>query len=172
IRLSLDLNLGKDDVEAPSVTSWNNIYRTNPQYPVFWPGGYPTNIPSDYGDHPSIIHTGGAGYNNTDIKRFTGKFSYGVNISKIEGLGFDGYFSYSDRSSHGKSWRTPWTYYGYNFDTGEVIPFAGGYLPNPDLSETIDNDNNYLINFRVKYERQFNDHFLNAFIAGEQSRGR
>src|SRR5690606_15581204 len=76
ITLSLDLNAGMDDQMEPAQTSWFYIYAANPQYPVYWPGGYPSSIPSDYGENPAITHTGGSGYDNSKVKRFTGKFSY------------------------------------------------------------------------------------------------
>ncbi len=172
ITLSLDLNVGLDDRVTPRNTNWYYIYASNPQYPVYWPGGYPSNPPSDYGDHPMVTNTGASGYAKQVDKRFSGKFSYDINIPWIEGLGLDGYFVYNDSYYKRKTWSTPWKYYGYNFDTGKVIEFKGGTVPKPQLEELYSNSNSNLIHFKIKYQRQFTDHFVNAFIAGEQSEGK
>jgi len=172
ITVSLDLNAGIDDVMEPSQTSWFYIYAANPQYPIYWPGGYPSNIPSDYGENPAITHTGGAGYDDSKVKRFNGKFSYNIRLPWVEGLGVDGYFATNDNYLHRKRWRTPWEHYGYDFDTGEIITYNGGYSSKPELQEWFTGNNSYLINSRVKFQRQFDRHYLNTFIAVEQSRGR
>ncbi len=171
ITLSLDLNLSKDAQHSPVSSNWFYIYQTNPQYPVYYPGGYPSAIPSDYGENPVITNTGGSGYDHTDVKRFTGKFSYDINLPIIEGLGLDGYFVYSDNYSHRKNWKTPWKYYGYNWDTEQLTEFLGGTTPRPELGDWFTSNNSYLFNFRAKYERQFTDHYINTFIAAEQSKG-
>lgn len=172
ITLSLDLNVGLDNQVTPRNTSWYYIYAMNPQIPVYWPGGYPSNPPSDYGDHPLVTNTGASGYDNNNDKRFSGKFTYDVKIPWIEGLGIDGYFVYNDSYNFRKIWSTPWKYYGYNFDTGEVVPYTGGTVAKPQLEERYSNSSSTLIHFKIKYQRQFTDHFVNAFIAAEQSEGK
>lgn len=172
ITLSLDLNAGVDDQMEPAQTSWYYIYSANPQYPVYWPGGYPSNIPSDYGENPAITHTGGSGYDNSKVKRFTGKFSYNIKLPWVEGLGIDGYFVQSENYRHRKRWATPWDHYGYDHDSGEIISYRGGYAPRPELTEWFNGNGSYLINSRIKFERQMEQHYLNAFVAVEQSKGR
>lgn len=171
ITLSLDLNAGIDDLMEPSQTSWFYIYAANPQYPVYWPGGFPSNIPSDYGENPAITHTGGAGYDKSKVKRFNGKFSYDIRLPWVEGLGIDGYFTVGDNYLHRRRWRTPWEHYGYDFNTGEIITYNGGYASKPELNEWFTGNSSYLINSRIKFEREFGRHYLNTFIAVEQSKG-
>jgi len=171
ITLSLDLNAGMDDQMEPSQTSWFYIYAANPQYPIYWPGGYPSNIPSDYGENPVVTHTGDAGYDNTKVKRLTGRFSYDVRLPWVEGLGVDGYFVQSENYSHRKRWVTPWELYGFDFDTNEAYPISRGLASRPELTEWFTGNSSYLMNFRIKFERQFEDHYLNTFVAAEQSSG-
>lgn len=172
ITLSLDLNMGKDERNQPIQSSWFYIYAANPQYPVYWPGGYPANIPSDYGENPVITHTGGSGYDKTNVKRFSGKFSFDIKVPIIKGLGIDGYFVYNDNYTYRKRWATPWEYYEYNFDTSDIIPRTGGTLSRPTLTEDFTGNSSQLLNFRIKFERRFNNHNINTFIAGEQSKGK
>lgn len=172
IKLSLDLNFSLDDQQRPnSGNHWFYIYQANPQYDVFYPGGYPSSIPSDYGDNPAITTSGGAGYDNTDVNRFNGKVSFDVNLPFVEGLGFDGYFVYNTNNTQRKAWKTPWKYYGYDWDTEELTEYNGGTNAKPQLSQWATTSKSYLFNFRVKYEKQFADHYISAFIAGEQSKG-
>ena len=171
ITLSLDLNAGLDDQMEPAQTSWFYIYAANPQYPVYWPGGYPSNIPSDYGENPAVTHTGGSGYDNSKVKRFSGKFSYDIKLPWVDGLGIDGYFVQTENYRHRKRWATPWDHYGYNHDTGDIISYTGGYAPRPELTEWFTGNSSYLINSRIKFERQMDRHYLNAFLAVEQSKG-
>ena len=172
ISMSLDINAGMDDRMSPQLGGVGRIYTQNPQYPVYWPGGYPSNPPSDFGYHPMINNTGGSGYNNRLEKRFSMKAGFNINIPWVKGLGVDGYFVKSDEYIFDKVWEKPWTYYGYDKTTGEVIPLAGGVSPLPNLGETFTNDNYNLINLRVKFEKQLNSHYISTFIAAEQSSGK
>jgi TonB-dependent starch-binding outer membrane protein SusC len=171
ITLSLDLNVGQDERYNPNRLGWYHIYALNPQYPVYYPGGYPSNPPSDYGDHPAVIGTGGSGYNRLAPKRFSGRFAYNIRIPAVSGLSVDGYFNYRNTYTHQKIWNTPWTIYGYNWDTGTAVPIQGGTVGRPELDERFNQSFATLIHARARYERQFENHFINAFIAVEQEEG-
>jgi len=172
ITLSLDMNVGFDRQVEPAYSSWYYNRAMNPQYPVYYPGGYYSDPPSDYGNHPLLVNSGGGGDQKQDDKRFTGKLSYDIEIPWVKGLGIDGYFVYNESNYFRKYWTTPWKYYGYNWDTGEVIEFQGGYLPKPTLTERYNKSDYTLMHSKIKYERQFTDHYINAFIAAEQSEGK
>jgi len=171
IKVSLDLNFKKDDRVSPMSGGVGRIYTQNPQYPVYWPGGYPSNPPSDYGYHPMINNTGGSGYYKDRGFFFTGKAGIDIKLPWIEGLGVDGYYAYNHYYNRGKDWNTPWTYYAWDNDNKKVIPLGGGTVPNPTLEENFSHSHYNLFNFRVKYERQFTDHYVSAFLAGEQLKG-
>jgi TonB-dependent starch-binding outer membrane protein SusC len=171
ITLSLDVNAGLDDRNSPLLGGVGRIYTQNPQYPVYWPGGYPSNPPSDYGYHPMINNTGGSGYDDQMGRRFSGRASYDINIPWIEGLGTDGYFFYRNSYDARKRWLTPWTYYSYNKETGEVIPLQGGTVAQPQLTQDFSNSTGNLFHLKLRYTRQFTDHYLNTFVAYEESSG-
>ena len=171
ITLSLDINAGLGNRMAPYDPQIGTIIVNPPTVPVFWPGGYPSNPPSDQGQHPMINNTGGSGYNNEIGKRWTGKVTLNINIPWIKGLGVDGYFNYIDESFQNKVWSTPWTYYAWDVEEEKPIPLQGGYDTKARLEERFSDSNSNLLNFRIKFERQFSDHYLNTFIAAEQSKG-
>ncbi len=171
IRISLDLNFKKDDRVIPMAGGVSRIYQTNPQYPVYWPGGYPSNPPSDYGYHPMINNTGGSGYLKSNGFYFTGKASIDIKIPWVAGLGIDGYYAYNHYYNRGKNWTTPWTYYGWDKENEKVIPLGGGTVAKPTLEENFSHNHYNLVNLRIKYEKQFTDHYVSVFLAGEQSKG-
>jgi TonB-linked SusC/RagA family outer membrane protein len=172
LSVSLDLNAGLGNRMQPYDPQIGTIIVNPPTYPVFWPGGYPSNPPSDQGQHPLINNTGGSGYNNRIGKRWSGKVGFDFKLPFItEGLAMDGYFNYMDDTYTTKIWSTPWTYYGWDAVNQQPIPYKGGYDTKANLRQEYTNDNGSLINLRIKYEKQFGKHFLNTFIAAEQQKG-
>jgi TonB-dependent starch-binding outer membrane protein SusC len=169
IRLSLDVNAGLDDRTSPM--RGGLFYYTNPQIPFTYPGGYPSDPPGDYGNHPLINNSGGSGYDNSLGRRFSSKASFDVNFPWIEGLGADGYFVYNNTNGERKRWDLPWTYYSWDREKEEVIPNKGGYVALPTLQQDYESYTSDLVHMRLKYERQFTDHYLNMFMAVEQSKG-
>lgn len=171
LTLSLDVNASLGDRMTPMHRQIGAMFVNPPTIPVQWPGGYPSNPPSDQGQHPMINNTGGSGYDNNIGKRFSGKFGFDLSIPWIEGAGIDGYFFYTDEQFHRKRWSTPWTYYSWDPEAGQPIAHRGGFASLANLRENFSNSNSNLTHLRIKYERQFEDHYINTFIAGEQSRG-
>jgi TonB-linked SusC/RagA family outer membrane protein len=171
LSVSLDLNAGLDNRMAPYDPQIGSIIVNPPTVPVYWPGGYPSNPPSDQGQHPLINNTGGSGYNNRIGKRWSGKLGFDLKIPIVKGLGMDGYFNYREETFTHKVWSTPWTYYGWDQVEQSPIPLQGGYDTKANLRQEYNNYNSNLVNLRVKFERQFNDHYFNTFIAVEQSKG-
>jgi len=61
--------------------------------------------------------------------------------------------------------------YSYNKTTDAYTLILGGGVKVPMLTESLVNSRGYLMNLRVKYENQFNDHHISTFVAAEQSEG-
>lgn len=171
LTLSLDINAGMGDRNTPRYRTIGMMFVTPPYLPVYYPGGYPSTLPSDQGQHPMINNTGGSGYDRNIGKRFSGKFTFDLKIPYVDGLGVDGYYFYSEEIYHRKIWSTPWTYYTWDKENEEAIPMQGGFAALANLEENFSNSTSDLLNLRVKFERQFDDHYVNAFIAAEQSKG-
>ena len=69
----------------------------------------------------------------------------------------------------GRIGKKPWETYSYDKTTDTYTLVTGGGITKPQLTESLLSGRGYLVNLRVKYERQFNEHHLNTFIAVEQS---
>src|SRR5690625_2542933 len=169
--LSLDLNVGMGDRTTPRYRQIGALFVNPPTIPVYWPGGYPSNPPSDQGQHPMINNTGGSGYDDRVNRRFSGKFAFDLVLPWTEGLTIDGYFHHSNDQNRRKIWSTPWTYYSWDRENQVAVPQQGGFASLANLEESFNNNFSNLINLRLQYQRDFNDHYLNTFIAAEQLSG-
>lgn len=145
-----------------------NGLRVPPWIPVYWPNGLP-GPGIEGGQNPAIEATSAWGDNNNKVDRNGLKASFDLTIPWVAGLGVDGYFAFNKDETVGKLWQTPFTVYQYDKATNTYIPIAGDGLPAPQLTQSSNIGRSTLYNLRVKYEHQFNDHHINAFVAAEQS---
>jgi TonB-linked SusC/RagA family outer membrane protein len=172
IKVGFDVNAGMDDGIYPNSSTTNTFGRmlVVPWIPVYWPNGLPS-AGIERGDNPAVMVTDATGYISDLTQRFQMKSSFDINIPVVEGLGIDGYFAYTNNNNLNKNFQKPWTVYDYNSVTDKYIPVGGGGILDPQLRESFGRDKSSLLNLRVKYEKQFNDHHLNTFIAAEQEEG-
>ncbi len=142
-----------------------------PTDPVYWPNGSPS-AGISYGDNPAVMCTSATGNNNQRTQRYSAKASFDITIPWIKGLGVDGYFSYSNITGINKNWQKTWNTYTHDKITDAYTLVLGGGILLPQLTESLNSSQSKLINLRVKYEKQINDHRINTFIAVEQSAGK
>ena len=138
--------------------------------PVFYPNGLPSSG-VERAENPILMVSDATGNNNHTIQRFSAKASFDIKIPWVDGLGVDGYFNYRNVNVLDKNWQKPWTDYSYDKSTDTYNPVTGGGIVNPQLQQGFENDKNTLINLRLKYDKRFNGHYINTFIAVEQSQG-
>lgn len=169
IKVGFDMNAGIDDGNFPNSSTNNTFGRmlVVPWIPVYWGNGLPS-AGIERGDNPAVMVTDATGNVNDLTQRYLLKASFDVNLPFVTGLGVDGYFSYTNNSNYIKNFQKPWTVYDYNSVTDKYIPVGGGGILAPQLRETSNRDLRSLFNIRIKYERRFNDHNINTFIAAEQ----
>jgi TonB-linked SusC/RagA family outer membrane protein len=169
IKVSFDMNAGIDDGNYPNSSTTNTFGRmlVVPWIPVYWPNGLPS-AGIERGDNPAVMVTDATGNINDNTQRYLLKAGFDINLPFIKGLGTDGYFSYTNNSNFNKNFQKPWTVYDYNSVSNKYVPVGGGGILAPQLRETTNRDRRSLFNFRIKYERRFNDHNINTFIAAEQ----
>lgn len=172
ISLGFDLNGSLDDSNYPFSTSsiFSSLGNIRPDEPVYWPNGMPS-AGIAAGNNPAVMATDAAGNDNQKNRRFVAKGSVDIKIPWVEGLGVDGFYYYTDHNYKRKHWQTPWITNSYNRTTGQYDVVVGGGILAPQLTEYNTITTNNLFNVRLKYERQFGDHYINTFIAGEQSVG-
>jgi len=166
-QLSLDVDGGLHNVNEPAFGSFG--FDTSPLIPPYYPNGLPSSPPSDEGTNPALNITGVGGYEREKTRRFGLKAGFDLNIPQVEGLSMNGFYSLDNETVDTKFWRETWTVYSRDASADEYIPKQGGTVDNPDLEEGTTENQYYLVNFRVNYERTFGDHSIESFIAAEQS---
>lgn len=172
IKVGFDINAGIDDGLYPNSSTTSTFGRmlVVPWMPVYWPNGLPS-AGIERGDNPAVMVTDATGYVSEVVQRFQLKSSFDINLPVVEGLGVDGYFVYTNNNNINKNFQKPWTVYDYDRNNDKYIPIGGGGILSPQLRETFGRDKSTLLNLRVKYARQIQDHSINTFIAVEQMEG-
>ena len=169
LKIGFDINTAFQNGNYPRTTY--SSFRMVPYLPVFWPNGLPSNPPSDTGSNPFVLGNEKAGNTNIIDEQLGIKASFDFSVPWIKGLGIDGYFAYNRNQSTEKEWIKPFYLYDYDSSTDTYTAQLRGSVKLPQLTQTFDKSHNSLINLRIKYEKQFDEHKINAFIAGEQVEG-
>ncbi|KAA9038660.1 TonB-dependent receptor [Ginsengibacter hankyongi] len=173
IKVALDVNGGIDEGNYPAFSTKETFQALNnnlPFMPVFYSNGLPSSG-VERAENPILMVSDATGNNNHMIQRFSAKVSFDIEIPWVDGLGVDGYFNYRNVNVLDKNWQKPWTDYSYDKSTNTYNALTGGGIVNPQLEQGFENDKNGLINLRLRYDKRFNNHYLNTFIAVEQSQG-
>ncbi len=172
LKVGFDLNgaLENGDYPAYSTSALFSRLKQIPTVPVYWPNGLPS-AGMENGENPAIMATDQSGNRNIKSYRYLAKASFDLTIPWVTGLGIDGYFSYTNDVILDKNWQTPWTVYDYYESTDTYVPKLGGGILKPQLTQSYAGSNNTLVNLRIKYDLQINDHKVNTFVAVEQSEG-
>ena len=167
--LGLDINGEINDRMRPVLDGFGT--EGSPLISPFFPNGLPASLPGDAGENPAINLAGAGGYQADKTYRTFVKPSFNLKIPKVEGLGVDGYFSFRQEFTENKEWRDTWLVYNYDRQTDEYLEKKGGQVSQPDLEEVFNKRKDYLLHFKIKYEKVFGDHSLESFVAVEQAEG-
>jgi TonB-linked SusC/RagA family outer membrane protein len=173
IKVGFDINAAMEDGNYPAYSTnstFTFLGMNLPTEPIYWPNGQPS-AGISAGNNPALMCTDATGNNNQRKQRYSTKASIDINIPWIEGLGVDGYFTYTNNTNLDKNWRLPWITNSYNITADEYTEVLGGGVILPRLTESLSSNRSTLINLRAKYDRQFNDHHISTFIALERSEG-
>jgi TonB-linked SusC/RagA family outer membrane protein len=173
IKVGFDMNAAIEDGNYPAFstsTTFAFLGMNLPVEPVYWQNGSPSSGIS-YGDNPAVMCTDATGNDNRKEQRYSTKVSLDIKIPWVRGLGFDGYYSYSNYTYIRKNWQKTWNTYTYDKVNDKYTLVLGGGILLPQLTESLERSAGSLVNLRIKYERKFNDHSINTFIAVEQSEG-
>ncbi|HZH74088.1 MAG TPA: SusC/RagA family TonB-linked outer membrane protein, partial [Mariniphaga sp.] len=166
VKVGFDLNSALDE-NYNTGYPFSSLGTNLPTVPVFWPNGMPSSGVTA-GDNPAIQSSEESGYTDNKDKRYSAKVSLDVKIPWITGLGADGYFVYVNNSGFDKSWSKPYFANSYSRSTQEYSTVKDGPQA-PQLTEEADSYTSSLTFFRLKYDKSFNNHSINTFIAFEQS---
>ncbi len=143
----------------------------------FWPNGKP-GPDIEYGDNPVVTSTleGGSDDQTSYVNQTT--FRATITPPFVEGLSFDGTFTYDVTNEYWKRFRKPWTLYFPQWDTAtrdsegfitdmKLTPTPRGYS-SPELEEDYYRNIRKLGNLSFTYARDFGSHSVTLFGAYEQ----
>lgn len=176
--ITKDINIGLRFVAqqrqrtSPGVGNQAAMNSTFLQFPVvhaYYPNGLPGIGSMGFGRNPVIMHTDQTGYRKITTNLYQTTVTLDVKIPWVEGLSVDGFVAYDRSYQHDKHFRKNWTTYTYDKVTDTYTAVRSGEWAAPDLREKADYSNSLTLNAKLKYERVFDQHRLNAFIAFEQS---
>jgi TonB-linked SusC/RagA family outer membrane protein len=169
IRAGTEVNVISDNgVYPPIDLTWRfQLIPAFPWMPTRWPNGLPT--PGFVNANPLVISSDATGYINNRNQRLQVRGNYEIMIPWVKGLGVEGFIVYNFGNTFIKTWQKPAFVYNYNSATDEYTPVAAFSSPAaPTLTQQNGNTRSSLFNLRIKYIRQFGNHNLNVFVAGEQ----
>ena len=171
IKVGLNFAMRSENSNMPSMgttsifhTMWRNypfLLARNPD------GSFAPGI--ERGENPLVMGTEEAGYNKTRDNLYQTTFTYEVNIPWVRGLSVDGFVANDKNYSFNKLFRKPWMVYEYNPDEDTYSSRVGGSVTSPQLTQTQGHYNRTTLNLRLKYDWEYKNHFVNAFVAVEQT---
>ncbi len=168
-RLKLGLNLAgrREDrrfLQYTDNTIYNNTIRATPVIPARV-DGFPARGRENR--NPLAIAQG-PGYINLEKNVINGTLTAAYEIPHIEGLSVDGFAAIDVFEGFQKNWQQKYTVYDPDADgDGEPEPVKAG--PDPSLRQDYQRAQSITLNAKLKYERTFGLHNVNAFIAYEQN---
>ena len=176
LRVGFDINTGIDNGNYPPISAGGTqafLYQLIPAFPtlpVYWPNGLPTTGRANM--NPVVAATDATGNANIRALRFQGRGSFDLDIPWVDGLGIDGFAVFSNNNNQSKIWTKPAYLYNYDPANDVYIRVPTLFSPAaPTLSQTFSHNRNYLLNLRLKYEKQLDDHGISVFVGAEQSEG-
>lgn len=171
VKVGLDLSILQSDKTVPGPGSgiiFQSMIRNYPFLIARYPNGM-LGAGIERGENPLAMAREDAGYLKTKTNLYQTTFNFDISIPKVEGLGIDGFAAYDVSNEFVKSWYTPWTVYNYDSKTDTYETKLGGSVAKPQLTEEFLYDNRLTLNAKVKYNRTFDKHSLNSFLAVEQT---
>jgi TonB-linked SusC/RagA family outer membrane protein len=158
--------------EAPGYDAngiFNQLWAAYPYLVPVYPNGK-VGVGIGGGPQNSMVYVlnGGLGYTHNNYDFLQTKTSFNWALPKITpGLHLDGYFAYDVNSNQYKGFNAlPPPAYSYNKTTGNYDEVTSTIPPN--LSITNSQTVSRLINIKLGYERKFQKHGIEAFVAYEQ----
>jgi TonB-linked SusC/RagA family outer membrane protein len=171
-KVSLSLAGRQEDRKYP-ISSANDIFRSIYRaYPTVI-GRYPNGFPSTgvENNNPIMMVTDAGGTNENPINVFNGILRASYAIPYVKGLSVDGFYAVDKTWNFSKAFSKPYTVYGYNSTTDTYTRnITGGSSGTAKLTEGQENNTMITENFKLNYEKQIGNHYINSFVAYEQSK--
>jgi TonB-linked SusC/RagA family outer membrane protein len=170
--VGLSLSGRQENRQFPQFGAGGIFWNTYRAYP-FIPARYPNGLPSagvEGGINPVMIVTDAAGLNKNQRLIFNGILKAKYDLSFLEGLSVDGFFSVDKGQNFSKSFTKP--YLVYSYEGGDTYTPVTVGEPNAALFQAQENTSLVTSNIKLNFTRQLGDHGVSAFVGYEQSENR
>jgi TonB-dependent starch-binding outer membrane protein SusC len=153
------------------------VMRGKPNMHAFWPDGTP-GPDIEYGDNPSVISTDATGYDRDKRYVLNSNVKLNITIPWVKGLSFTSNAGIDKSFRFQKRFETPWYLYswdGTSLDANgkPVLEKAKKGFPDPRLSESMEDNQDVLLNAMFNYETAIGtDHNLKFLVGTERRTGR
>lgn len=178
VTLSFDVAGRMEDRNFPTRSAgsiFRMVMRGKPNMTAYWPNGLP-GPDIEYGDNPVVVSTKATGYDHDKRYVLNTNGRLHINIPWVKGLSVTGNAAIDKTFRFRKVFATPWYLYSFQgFDTNNepILERGKRGLPDPTLSESMEDNQNILLNGLVNYETKFmSDHYLNLLVGIEKITGR
>ena len=170
VSLGFDVAARLEDRNFP-VRSAGNIFRMvmrgKPNETAYWPTGEP-GPDIEYGDNPVVVSTKATGYDHDKwyVVNTNGKIN--IKIPWVRGLSVTGNAAIDKAFNFHKLWQTPWYLYSWNGvdrNSSGLSKTQKGFS-SPALRETLNDNQNILLNGLINYETKFSSIHDIKFLVG------
>ena len=150
------------------------IMRGKPNMHAFWPDGTP-GPDIEYGDNPAVISTDATGYDHDKRYVFNSNLKLDIKIPWVKGLQLTGNASLDKAFQFQKTWQTPWYLYAwdgatYDANNNPILVKTKRGIEDPRLSESMQDNQNVLLNGLVNYQNNIGSKHNIALMIGMESR--
>ncbi|MFA5328084.1 MAG: TonB-dependent receptor [Prolixibacteraceae bacterium] len=175
VTLSRDLSVGAsintiiNQMDYSQVATWinfTNILVANPTLVARYPNGLIA--PGRLGENPLLMDQ--RGYDKIRDTPLYSTFTASYKIPFIKGLSVDASFNYDLRNQMEKVYSKPYYYHEYNVNTQQYDYKKGTGASTVELTDTYSKWTTMLYNFKLVYNRTFDNHHVGAMIAQEQQK--
>lgn len=170
--VSLSLAGRQEDRKFPAYSAgdiFRSIYRAYPTVAARYPNGLPSTGVENY--NPVIMATSAGGTNINPLQVFNGILKGKYSVKKIEGVSLDGFYAVDKTWNFSKAFSQPYTLYSYDEGSETYSPnITGGSSGAARLNQSHENNTMITSNIKLNFEKQLGAHYVNSFIAYEQSK--
>lgn len=151
-----------------SGTIFSEVLSAYPTLPAYYPNGLPGPGLSE-GRNPVLMASGATGYNKIKDYFLQSDLSFDLKLPEVtKGLYISGMAAFDFHFNNGKTLHDNWDAFRYNQTTNNYDNLRNTEGP-ITLNENFTNYQLQTYNLKLGYERRFDEHNVNAFVAYEQS---
>jgi len=147
-------------------TNFYNILLANPTLPAVYPNGLLAG--GRLGQSPLLLDQ--RGYDKFEDTPLYSSFTASYKVPFIKGLKIDASFNYDIRNQFEKTLKLPYYYYEYNVLTQEYDKKQATGASTVELTDLYSKWTTMLYNYRISYEKTFDDHHITAMLGQEQQK--